>query len=252
MKFASIALCAFGCLIKFKVDEVGKILLTKTFQLSWIVLAEPEPVRSLLPVHPEGWGLLANCHWKAERSHLSCFSCSQKRVTEGMISHRTQGVWTAGCLFLPLASPWEEGMILHCIPSGSSNHMAVEFLLQLLDLMHQDINVFPHQICGWVHVIAGFCAERAGVCNLKAKRCTETGSLFCVTLLWTIVLAIYETLYFIPVENCVIKLHYISCLILEVSECYFQIIVSWAFTRISAVRLKCSNIDICRLTCWKM
>lgn len=41
MKLASITLSTFGCLIKIKVIEVGKILVTKTFQLSWIVLAAP-------------------------------------------------------------------------------------------------------------------------------------------------------------------------------------------------------------------
>lgn len=182
VKFASLAWCAFGCLIKFKVDEVGKILLTKTFQLSWAVWAEPGLVRSLLPAHPGGWGLLANQHWKEERSHLSCFSCSQKSVTEGVISHHTWGVWTAGCLFLPLASPREGGELLHCIPSGSSNHMAVEFLLQLLDLMHQDIHV--KTFIRSVAELTWFCAERAGVCNLKDKKCIETGFLFRVIFPW--------------------------------------------------------------------
>lgn len=39
MKLASVTLSTFGCLIKTEVAEVGKILLTKAFQLSWIVLA---------------------------------------------------------------------------------------------------------------------------------------------------------------------------------------------------------------------
>lgn len=47
MKLASMTLSTFGCLIKIKVAEVGKILLTKAFQLSWIVLAAP--------VKNQGW-----------------------------------------------------------------------------------------------------------------------------------------------------------------------------------------------------
>lgn len=39
MELASLTLSTFSCLIKIKVAEVGKILLTKVFQLSWIFVS---------------------------------------------------------------------------------------------------------------------------------------------------------------------------------------------------------------------
>lgn len=70
MKLTSVTLRTFGCLIKIQVVEVGKILLTKAFQLSWIVLAAS--------VKKQGWFFKLYC-------------ASWVLVTSGKVSRKQKG-----------------------------------------------------------------------------------------------------------------------------------------------------------------
>lgn len=98
MKLGSVTLSTVGCLIKIKVAEVGKFLLTKTFQLSWIVSAAPVKSQGqYFQVHLctlGGGDFWQSVSGKQKEQCINCFSCSRKRVTEGTVSHCAQYV---GC-----------------------------------------------------------------------------------------------------------------------------------------------------------